>query len=198
MEQRAMLVDEAIAGRRTCRAFRDLEVPFETVSALLNAAQGRTDERGNRAAPSAHHVHPLRLHLAARQVRGVAPGLYRVDPDSADLERVAEGDAGSRLQEAAIDDQPWIVAAAGVIAVSADLGAMARAFADHAAYGDRAARYTYIEAGAAAQNIHLQAVAQGLGAVLVGGIRDEATAEVLGLAPPLAPVLLVCFGWPTA
>jgi len=171
-------------------------VPFDDVRALVRAAQGRTDDGGNRAAPSAHHVHPLRLQLAARRIEGLAPGLYCADPDARTFEWLRGGDVASSLEEAAIGDQPWIGAAAGVLALSADLALMARAFAEQAVFGDRAARYTFIEAGAAAQNIHLQAVARGLGAVLVGGIRDEATASVLGLTPPLAPVLLMCFGWP--
>ena len=196
MNAKSLPLAEAIASRRTCRSFEDRDVPREAVDALLWVAQGRTDEAGNRAAPSAHRVQPLRLHLVARRIDGLTPGLYRADPDTDALKRTEEGDLGLRLQAAAIDDQPWIAAAAGVLAISADLGAMARAFADQAAFGDRAARYAYIEAGAAAQNVHLEAVAQGLGAVLVGGIRDEATAAVLGLTPPLAPVLLLCFGWP--
>jgi SagB-type dehydrogenase family enzyme len=141
-------------------------------------------------------VYPLRLQLAARRIEGVEAGVYRVDPDAGALEQTVGGDVGLRLQAAAIDEQPWIGAAAGVLAVSADLGAMTHAFADQASFGDRALRYTHIEAGAAAQNVHLEAVAHGLGAVLVGGIRDDATATVLGLTPPLAPVLLMCFGWP--
>jgi len=196
MNANPMLVDEAIARRRSCRSFEGRDVPRGAVEALIRAAQGRTGEDGDRAVPSAHRVRPLRLHLAARRIEGLDPGLYRVDPDAGTLEQTAGGDVGQRLQTAAIDDQPWIGAAAGVLAVSADLGAMTRAFADQAGLGDRALRYTHIEAGAAAQNVHLVAVAHGLGAVLVGGIRDEATAEALGLTPPLAPVLLMCFGWP--
>lgn len=55
----------------------------------------------------------------------------------------------------------------------------------------------HTEAGAAAQTISLQAVAEGLGCVLVAGFKDEATAGVLNLEPPLAPVLHMCFGWPS-
>jgi SagB-type dehydrogenase family enzyme len=196
MNVRSIPLDDAIARRRSCRSFEDRSVPREAVEALIWAAQGRTGEDGDRAVPSAHAVRPLRLQVAARRIEGLEPGLYRADPDAGTLERTVKGDVGSRLQVAAIDDQPWIAAAAGVLAVSADLGVMERAFAGQAVFGDRAWRYTCIEAGAAAQNVHLEALAQGLGAVLVGGIRDDATAAVLGLTVPLAPVLLVCFGWP--
>jgi nitroreductase len=53
-----------------------------------------------------------------------------------------------------------------------------------------------MEAGAAAQNVLLQATAEGLGCVLIAGIDDEATAKALGLEPPMVPLLHLCFGWP--
>jgi len=46
--------------------------------------------------------------------------------------------------------------------------------------------------------MQLKAVAEGLGYVLVAGFKDEATAEVLRLASPLAPILRICVGWPKA
>ena len=57
-------------------------------------------------------------------------------------------------------------------------------------------RYAWIEAGAAAQNIQLQATAEGLGSVLVAGFRDEATAAALALETPIMPLIHLCFGWP--
>ncbi|MFB9869171.1 nitroreductase family protein [Vreelandella sulfidaeris] len=63
-------------------------------------------------------------------------------------------------------------------------------------YGARGARYVYLEAGAAAQNLQLQAVAQGLGSVWVGGFDDEATGHILGLKVPLTPIILLCVGHP--
>ena len=60
----------------------------------------------------------------------------------------------------------------------------------------RGLRYLYIESGAAAQNVQLQAASEGLACVLVAGFRDETTAQILGLEAPIAPVLHLCFGWP--
>ena len=69
-------------------------------------------------------------------------------------------------------------------------------FSEQPPLGTRGLRYAYIEAGATSQNIHLQATAEGLGCVLVAGFKDEATADVLELEAPTAPVLHMCFGWP--
>ena len=48
-------------------------------------------------------------------------------------------------------------------------------------YGARAPRYIAFEAGAAAQNLALQAVALGLGAVVIGGFDEAAVARELRL-----------------
>lgn len=192
----AITLDQAIARRRSCRDFADRAVPLEAVRALVRAGQGRTDDHGNRSVPSAHALHPLRLFVVAGRIAGLEQGLFSVDPDGTEFEQRLDGDVCARLADAAIGEQPWIAGAAGILAVCADFGLTGRAFADQPSFGERGARYAFIEAGAAAQNIHLQAVAEDLGAVLVAGIRNEATAEILGLEPPFAPVLLMCFGWP--
>lgn len=48
--------------------------------------------------------------------------------------------------------------------------------------GERSERWVSIEAGHVAQNIHLQAVALGLGSVSVGGFRDADVTKALGLS----------------
>ena len=48
-------------------------------------------------------------------------------------------------------------------------------------YGDRGKRYVHIEAGHAAQNVYLQAVALSLGTVTIGAFDDSQIKEVLNL-----------------
>jgi nitroreductase len=88
--------------------------------------------------------------------------------------------------------------AACVIIICADMVTPSQAFVDQKPFGSRGARYVYLEAGAAAQNLQLQAVAEGLGSVWVGGFNDEATADVLGLRAPLAPIIQLCVGYPAS
>ncbi len=186
----------AMSTRRTCRAFDGSSVSDEVVRRLLWAAQGITDDSGNRTAPSAHALHPLSLMLTAGTVEGRQSGLYSVGRDAETLERVRDGNLCPALEDAALEDQPWIGAAAGVITVCADFPAAAQTFAEQPPLGERGARYVYIEAGAAAQNVQLQAVAEGLACVLVAGFCDDATSEILGLDTTRTPVLHLCFGWP--
>jgi nitroreductase len=51
----------------------------------------------------------------------------------------------------------------------------------NARMGERSERWVSIEAGHVAQNIHLQAVALGLGSASVGGFRDADVTKALGL-----------------
>ena len=187
-------LSKAISGRRSCRAFDDQAVSSTALHNMLWAAQGQTDENGNRTAPSAHALYPLRLLVTIGNVEGKAGGVYMANADAKGLTQIMDHDVRGELERAALDDQPWIGRAAGIITICADLASPTRAFADQPPFGARGLRYVYIEAGAAAQNVHLQAVSEGLGCVLVAGFRDEETADVLNIKAPIAPILHLCFG----
>ncbi len=60
--------------------------------------------------------------------------------------------------------------------LAADLSAMKKR------YKERGGRYTYMEAGHAAQNLHLQAEALGLGSVAVGAFSDAVLHKAAGIA----------------
>ncbi len=190
-----MQLKDVLTGRRSIRAFDIQPVSMDALERLVWAAQGVTDDAGNRCAPSAHAMHPLRLLIAAGEIEGLATGLYTVDPKTATLQSIHSRDIRPALKAAAVDDQTWITDAPLIITICADMVTASQNFADQQPYGTRGPRYVFIEAGAAAQNTMLQAVAEGLGSVLVAGFRDEATADALGLKSPLAPILHICIGF---
>lgn len=190
-------LNEALARRRTVREFTGAAIRKEALETLIWATQGITGAERQRTAPSAHGLHPLRLFVVANRVDGLDKGTYRVDPDGHSLENIDPSDLSPTLRGAAIDDPPWITDAACIIAICADIEAPNREFADQKPYGERGARYVFLEAGAAAQNLHLQVVAENLGCVWVGGFDDKAVADVLGIKTPLKPLILVCVGYPT-
>ncbi|MGD1876125.1 MAG: SagB/ThcOx family dehydrogenase [Kiloniellaceae bacterium] len=186
----------ALAARRSVRDFTGRPVPLQSLQRLFWAAQGVTGDEGRRTAPSAHALHPLRLGLVAGNIEGLAPGLYEPGGDHSAPKLVKAGDLRPALEAAALEAQPWIGSAAAVLVIYADMDKVTGHFADQPPFGERGARYVYIEAGAAAQNALLQATVEGLGGVLVAGFRDASTAEVLGLETPFAPLLYLCLGWP--
>ena len=62
-------------------------------------------------------------------------------------------------------------------------------------YGERGERYVHIEAGHAAENVCLQAVALGLGTTVVGAFSDAEVKRLLGLGEE-GPLLLIPVGKP--
>ncbi len=185
---------ELLTRRRSIREFSNAEIPRKTVERLIWAGQGISDGRGYRTAPSAHALHPLRLFLAAGRVQGLEPGLYAVDPGAGDLQLVHRRDVREKLEAAALGDQKWVGDAACIVSICGDFVLPSKQFAEQPPFGRRGSRYVYLEAGASAQNMHLQATEDGLGAVLVAGINDEETSVALDLRAPIAPVLHMCFG----
>lgn len=173
----------ALAGRRSVRGFAAGRLTHADVGALLWAAQGITSEDGLRAAPSAGALYPLTVHVA------VDDGLYRYVPAGHRIVHTSAADLRVRLSEAA-SDQHWVGQAPAVFAISADVSRSARR------YGGRAERYVLLEAGHAAQNLLLQAVALGLNGVPVGAFDDEAVHGLLALSRKERPVYLLPVGRP--
>jgi SagB-type dehydrogenase family enzyme len=179
-----MSVAEAIAARRSVRVFEPSPLTDEALSQLLFAAQGITDQsRGFRAAPSAGATYPLETWVIT------AEGVFRYDVSGHALRRISTGDQRGRLSSAALGQKAVAGAPLSIVFTSVDERTERR-------YGERASRYIAIEAGHAAQNILLQAVALGLGAVPIGAFDEDAIAEVLGCQGEERPLYIIAAGKP--
>lgn len=163
---------DVLSRRRSVRAFAEEPLPVADLTALAWAAQGATGG-GRRTTPSAGERYPLGVTAAVLHVEGTANGLWRWDPEPGRLVRVAAGGFGAALAAATLDARDWLADAAAVLVISADLEAACSAFATQPPAWERGARYVWLEAGAAAQNVALQAAANGIGAVLVAGFDDD-------------------------
>jgi SagB-type dehydrogenase family enzyme len=179
-------VEAALKARRSLRSFAATPLTLAQVSQLLWAAQGVSDERGRRTAPSAGALYPLELFLVAGNVTGLPSGVYRYRPAGHDLLLVVPGDRHPEIASAC--RQGWVAEAPASVAFAAVLARTAKK------YGDRSARYVPIEVGAAAENLTLQAVALGLGSTVVGAYDDAALTLALGSAPDEQPFALVPVG----
>jgi SagB-type dehydrogenase family enzyme len=182
-------VERALALRRSVREFAPEPLPLSSVSQLLWAAQGITDPRGLRTAPSAGALYPLDVYLVAGAVSGLRAGVYRYDPRQHRLSLQSEGDRRAGVAEAALD-QDWLAEAPAIVVLAAVYERTARK------YGQRSARYVHMEVGHAAQNVYLQAAALGLGTTMVGAFRDAELARAVGLMAPAKPVGLLPVGRP--
>ena len=180
-------LEQVIAQRRSQREFTNSSLTIGDVGQLLWSAQGITDPKGLRAAPSAGALYPLELYLVAGTIEDMAPGIYHYRPDRHQLIKTESGDSRMALARAALS-QDWIADAAAVVVFTADYQRTMRK------YGHRSKRYVHIETGHAAENLFLQAQSLGLATVIVGAFDDEALASVLRLPVELQPLLLMPVG----
>jgi SagB-type dehydrogenase family enzyme len=162
----------------------------ETLSQILWSAQGITENsRGLRAAPSAGSTYPLEVFIVtgAFGVGGLAAGLYVYSPANHAMVPLRNGDFRQELANEALGQQA-IANAPVTLVITADYERT------RGRYRNRTERYVHMEAGHAAQNVHLQAAALGLGTVAIGAFDDSGVASVLGLAANYAPLYIMPVG----
>jgi SagB-type dehydrogenase family enzyme len=177
-------LEAALQSRRSTRDFTSQELDPGEISQLLWAAQGIADPRGFRTAPSAGALYPLELYIVT------ADGVFHYLPQKHALEVIRGGDLHAPLHDAALGQDP--VLEAPLVMVIAALYERTQA-----KYGpERSPRYVHLEAGHAAQNVLLQAVALDLGAVPIGAFYDAEVQAILGLPEDHEPLYLIPIGHP--
>ncbi len=177
-----MSLEEALRRRASVRSFTATPLTQEQVGQLLWAAQGITRDWGGRTAPSAGALYPLELYVVtATGVQHYLPQGHRVDQWADDRAR-AEVVAAAGQESAAA--APAVLVVTGVVDRTA------------AKYGSTAERYVLLEAGHAAQNVLLEAVALGLGGVTLGAFDRGRVADALGLPAGEQLIYLIPLGTP--
>jgi len=176
-------LEETLTNRRSRRSFSHRNLSWEQISQLLWAAQGITDEvNGFRTAPSAGALRPMEIYLATHD------GTYHYKPDEHEIEQTSTVDKRPEISRAAFG-QPCIRQAALGIIIAATHQKVVEV------YGERAKRLIDMEAGHVAQNIHLQAVALGLGSVPIGAFDYDEAQNILALPEEHEPVYIVSVGY---
>lgn len=179
-----MSLNEALTGRRSIRAFETRALTEKQVSQLLWAAQGITDKaRGFRTAPSAGAIYPLEIYVLKQGI------IRHYLPSSNSLDQTATGINADELAAAA-SGQDFVARAPVVFVLTADFEKT------RSKYKERAERYVYMEAGHAAQNLLLETVALGLGAVTVGAIDSARVKGILKIPVEQEPLYLIPVGYP--
>ena len=190
-ERGEMSVEEAIARRRSVRSYRGDTLSLPVISQILWVAQGLTGTGTYRAAPSAGATYPLEVYVFVGRegIEGLEEGIYHYNIESHSLSLHKAGDLRGELSQAALY-QDFIAQAPVDIVLCAIYERTSRR------YGRRAERYVHMEAGHVGENVHLQAVALGLAAVMVGAYDDEKVRQVMGLAEELNPLYIIPVGKP--
>ncbi len=177
-------LEETLAARRSVRDFEHTPLSWQETGQLLWAAQGITRDWGARTAPSAGALYPLELYVVT------AEGLHHYRPQGHQKITIsAATDLRQKLWKPGLK-QDSIRQAPAVFVITALYERTA------IKYGDRAERYVHLEAGHAAQNLLLQAVALDLGGVPIGAFYDEQVQKVLGLPEEEKILYLIPVGHP--
>ena len=169
-----MSLEEALTLRRSIRSYTEEPLNVSEVSQLLWSAQGITNERGFRTAPSAGATFPLEMFLVVSNVDGLKKGLYHYHPEGHQLEFMREADLAEPLYRASLSQS--MIIDGGIVLV---FGAVFERTTQR--YGERGIRYVHNEIGHASQNVHLQAASLDLGTVVIGAYDDDEVEAILRL-----------------
>lgn len=174
-----MPVVQAIAERKTSRAFSDRELPVETLSTLLWIADGISRPDGRRTIPTGHNVQDLDVYVILKS------GAYRYDEKAHALIQTSEGDF-----RAIAAKQPFAQVAPVTLFYVQDVARARKADAMSQM------RFGGIHAGEAIQNVYLFCT----GAGLVSCAREqndyEAQAKVFKLRPTQRIILAQSVAYP--
>jgi SagB-type dehydrogenase family enzyme len=179
-----MSLEEALAQRRSVREFDEVPLTLSELGQLLWAAQGVTHERGFRTAPSAGALYPLELYVVTVE------GVFRYEAAGHRLVVIGDHDVRPALYKAALSQRP-VRAAPAVFVLTAVYERTVTKYGE-----ERSPRYVHLEAGHAAQNLLLQAVALGLDAVPIGAFHDDEVVAALRVPVDHRPLYLIPVGHP--
>jgi len=185
----AISIEKVLWTRRSVREFSKDPLELSQIAQLAWATQGVTGPEGHRTAPSAGGLYALEFYVIAANVTGLPAGIYKYELLTHGLTSLIEGDMRQQLSRAALE-QSSILQGSAIFALSAVYQRIS------VKYGERGIRYAHMEAGHAAQNLLLQAVALGLGAVLVGAFDDAKVRRVLKLSKQEVPLYMIPVGKP--
>ncbi len=179
----ALSLEETLSRRRSIRTYTTQALTLPEISQLFWAAQGITRSWGGRTAPSAGALYPLEIYAAtAEGVYHYLVAGHRAEITTQEDRRVALWAAG--LKQDALEQAAATFVFTAVYARTAGK------------YGARAERYVKLEAGHAAENLLLQAVALGLAAVVIGAFDDDDVATALSVGADEEPLYLIPVGHP--
>lgn len=177
-----VLLEEAVRERVSCRQFSGSPLGLVELATLLHSAYGvrsRSQLAGleflERPVPSAGGLYPLELYVFVTAVESQATGIHHYNPLLHALEQMTATSPSRQVVTASFMGQPQVGQASAVIVLTA---VVERSLSK---YGDRGYRYLLFEAGHAAQNINLAAVALNIGACNLGAFADHDVAELLGV-----------------
>jgi len=179
-------LEQALANRRSVREFTDEPLTITQIGQLCWAAQGITEPNKEfRTAPSAGAVYPIQVYVMLPE------GLYVYQPQKHELSLVVGKDLRISVFSSSFNQRVVQKAPCTFIITGNSKKVEAK-------YRNRGERFTLIETGHIAENIHLQAVTLGLGSVPIGVMDAKAIAQICKLPEMSEVFYMIPVGKPTA
>ena len=171
---------EVLQRRRSQRKFsHDAPLQLEQLSTLLWAVQGISGpDRRRRTAPSAGARHPFETYIVARNVIGLAPGVYRYQVEHHQLAAIAP-----HLDIDRLETQVTVGCLGQGFVGRAPVIFLWTALPERTAwrYGELAPKLIALDAGHLMQNLYLAAEAMNCGTCAIGAYDQKALDEFLGV-----------------
>jgi len=180
-------IEETLLKRRSIRSYKSEPLAIAEISQLLWSAQGVTNRKGFRTAPSAGALYPLEVYIAAGNVTDLDAGIYKYYPHRHEIVNTVKGNKRSELCRAGLG-QSSIKNAPAVMVFCAVFERVT------GSYGKRGIQYVHMEVGHAIQNVCLQAISLGLGSVIIGAFNDYDVKEVMNFELDEHPLLILPVG----
>jgi SagB-type dehydrogenase family enzyme len=191
----ATSLGDAIFKRRSTRHLNQGGLPTESLSYILQAANGSTGVDSTRegvllATPSAGALFPVEVYVTLSASNAVGEGLYWYSGAQHEL-RVAFRKPIMRELARTTFYEETVANAAVCIVLALGLDQVFKK------YGNRGYRFALLEAGHIAQNTLLVATAMGLAAIPIGGFVDDEVDDLLLLnVMRQSCVYIIAIGYP--
>ena len=168
-----------VHSRRSKRKFNNTPISMKKLSYLLYASSGLIYFGGNydntrRPYPSAGARYPLEIYPIILNVTELDRGIYHYNVRNNMLELLCKENLSSWISKT-FGGQDWLLQSSTIFIIT---GVLDRS---RIKYGERAYRFSLIEAGHVGQNICLFAVKLGLGTCALGGYIDFEIDKLLDL-----------------
>lgn len=187
-------VEAAMVGKKSVREYANKPVSLAEAGQMLWATNGDIPVDGvtqatRKTIASAGGIYPLQVFLVVGKgtVGDLPEGVYQYIPSNHSVVRVAGDDRRPALAAASLG-QFWMAAAPAVVVIGAEFEKTMMK------YRQMGFQFLCMEAGAADQNLYLQAASLGLRMATVGAFATDIVKARLGLPEKVTPLILAPFG----
>ena len=172
--------------RSSVRNFSSEPIEFGQLEELLRVAYSREIT----ASPSAGGLYPIRIYaIALKPIGELGEGIYEYESESHSLIRFS-AELDRQAIEFALNSDSSLYGAPLILVVASELDRQPTK------YANRGYRYSLIEAGHVAQNIHLVCQELGLSTLEYCGFQDDRLSDVLELNDSgIEPILTLAVGF---